>query len=139
VVHRDFVEAGTRTIPPESINDLGRLQKWAAERHGLRAIFSDIYVISTNGVVLADNPAQGRYGLDLSDREYFRIAVETRKPYISNPFIGIISKAPVVAFSAPVLDTSGGVIGGLSWLSQSPATKLPRQNGRRKGREEWVV
>ena len=61
VVNRDFVEAGTKTIPPEFIEDVGRLQKWAAERHGLRAIFSDVFVISAKGAVLADTPPRGRH------------------------------------------------------------------------------
>src|SRR6266436_1968858 len=68
VVNRDFVEAGTRTIPPEFIEDRGRLQKWAAERHGLRAIFSDVFVISAKGAVLADTPPRGRHGIDVSGR-----------------------------------------------------------------------
>jgi diguanylate cyclase (GGDEF)-like protein len=110
VVHRDFVQAGTRTIPPEIIEDVGKLQTWADQRHGLRAIFSDIFVISAKGVVLAETPLRGRQGLDVSDREYFRTTVETRKPYISKPFISKSIKEPIVAFSAPVLDKNGAVV-----------------------------
>jgi hypothetical protein len=116
LVHRDFVDAGTKTIPPGAIEDLGRLQKWADERHGLRAIFSDILVVSATGAVLADTPSRGRHGLDVSDREYFRTTVETRKPYISKPFIGKAIKEPVVTFSAPVLDKHGAVVAVLSGL-----------------------
>jgi signal transduction histidine kinase len=114
VVNRDFVEAGTKTIPPEFIEDVGRLQKWAAERHGLRAIFSDVFVISVKGAVLADTPPRGRHGIDVSDREYFRTTVETRKPYISKPFLGRAMKEPVVFFSAPVFDKRGTVVAVLS-------------------------
>jgi signal transduction histidine kinase len=114
MVNRDFVEAGTKTIPPEFIEDVGRLQKWAAERHGLRAIFSDVFVISAKGAVLADTPPRGRHGIDVSDREYFRTTVETRKPYIAKPFLGRASKEPVVFFSAPVFDKQGAVVAVLS-------------------------
>src|SRR5712664_3754800 len=114
VVNRDFVEAGTKTIPPEFIEDVGRLQKWAAERHGLRAIFSDVFVISAKGAVLADTPPRGRHGINVSDREYFRTTVETRKPHISKPFLGRASKEPVVFFSAPVFDKQGAVVAVLS-------------------------
>ena len=114
VVNRDFVDAGTRTIPPEFIEDVGKLQKWAAERHGLRAIFSDIFVISAKGVVLAETPLRGRQGIDVSDREYFRTTVGTRKPYISKPFLGRAFKEPVVFFSAPVFGKDGAVAAVLS-------------------------
>jgi len=109
LVNRNFLEAGTRTIPPEIIEDAGRLQKWAEQRQGLLSIFTDIYVISAKGVVLADTLPEGRHGSDASDREYFRTTVETRKPYISTPFIGKITKRPVVTFAAPVFDKDGAV------------------------------
>ena len=115
LVYRDFVEAaGRRTIPPEIIEDVDGVQKWVAERHGLRGIFSDIFVISPKGVVLADAPDRGRRGIDVSDREYFQVTVATRKPYISKPFIGKSIKQPVVTFSAPVFDRHGSVTAVLS-------------------------
>ena len=114
VTSLNFLDAGTRTIPPEYIGDVGKLEQWAAQRQGLRSIFSDIFVISPKGVVLVDSPPQGRHGIDVSDREYFRTTVQTRKPYISKPLIGKSSKGPVVSFSAPVLGKDGTVVAVLS-------------------------
>ncbi len=112
-VHLDFVEAGTKTIPPEIIEDAGRLQKWADERNVLRSIFDNIFVVSPRGVVLVANAPGGR-GVDLSDREYFQATLKNRKPYISSPFIGRVSKEPVVAFSAPIFDGHDNVIAVLT-------------------------
>jgi len=111
---RDYINAATRTLAPEIINDPGRLEKWGAERQGLRAIFNNIVVISAKGVVLANMPPDGRHGIDVSDREYFRTTIETRKPYISNPLIGKNVKQPVVTFSAPVFDKQGAIVAVLS-------------------------
>gem|GEM_PF-4097754 len=113
-VHLDFVEAGTKTIPPEIIGDTRRLQKWADERRGLRSIFDNIFVVSSRGVVLVANPAPGGRGVDLSDREYFQATLKNRKPYISNPFIGRVSKEPMVAFSAPIFDGHDEVVAVLT-------------------------
>lgn len=105
-----FIVMGAGALPSEAIQDIDRLDAWMAQRQGLRVVFSDLFVISTKGVVLLDAPSQGRRGLDVSDREYVRTTIETRKPFISKPVLGKGSKEPIVSFSAPVLDNDGTVV-----------------------------
>jgi signal transduction histidine kinase len=108
--HLSFIETRAATIPVELVDDPGQLQKWAEARAGLRLFFSDIFIMSAKGIVLTDMPSQGRQGVDVSGQEYFRATVQTRKPYISKPFVGRSSKQPVVTFSAPLLDRQGTVL-----------------------------
>src|SRR5262249_43485186 len=77
------------------------------QRNGLRAIFSDIVIVSPDGIVLADTPRRDRHGLDVSGQQYFQTAVKTRKPSISKPFLGKTIRQPVVAFSIPILEVGG--------------------------------
>jgi diguanylate cyclase (GGDEF)-like protein/PAS domain S-box-containing protein len=109
-VHSDLIAANATALSRGTIEDFDELQKWLDERNGLRAVFSNVIVVSANGTVLADTPKEGRRGLDISDREYFRTTVVSRAAYISAPFIGKTAQQPVVTFSAPVLDKEGGIV-----------------------------
>lgn len=66
-------------------------------------------------------PAAGP--VNLSDRDYFRRAVESRHFAIGNYVIGRISRRPTVALAYPMLDESGKVLGvvlaaiDLTWLN----------------------
>src|SRR5260221_1588869 len=108
--HLKLIEANSKVLSPALVENTAELQKWAQERNGLRSLFSDIFVISAKGVVLVDVPARDRRGIDVSDREYFRTTVETRRPYISKPYIGRANKIPQVSFSGPVFDQRGAVV-----------------------------
>jgi signal transduction histidine kinase len=112
--HLGFIDGKKRTISSEIADDLGRLETWAEERGGLRAIFSDVFVVSAKDGVLVDMPLRGRHGLDVSGQDYVRTTVETRKPYISNPFIGKGMKQPVVTFSGLVFDKDDAIVAVLT-------------------------
>lgn len=106
----NLLVVGAKTISPGMNKDVGSLEAWAAQRVGLRSVFDDILIISTAGAVLADAPALGRHGVDVTDRDYFKTTLATGKPTISKPFLGKTLKQPVIAFAAPVLDQHGGVV-----------------------------
>ncbi len=98
------------TIPASIAEDAGEL-----ERHGgaltLLALFDDVYVISSKGVVLIDVPrVAGRRGVDVSQRDYFRQTIETGRPVISPPFLGRTLKQPGIMMTAPVVNESGEVV-----------------------------
>ncbi len=50
----------------------------------------------------------------MRDRDYFRRTIETRKPVISEPYMGRGLKEPTVMMTAPVLDSGGAVVGMLT-------------------------
>jgi two-component system sensor histidine kinase/response regulator len=110
----DALVAAAGVIPPQAMNDARMLEKILAERVVLRTLFNDLFVYSGEGIVLADLPALGRRGMNVSDQENFRGAMASGKGYISKPFVGRFLKQPVVSMTAPIFDKEGNIIGVLS-------------------------
>ncbi|WP_018915583.1 diguanylate cyclase [Vreelandella zhanjiangensis] len=86
----------------------------------LMAWFDGIIVADRDGTILADWPSViGRAGLEVANTEHFKMLRGTRQPYISEPFIGRASRAPMVLVSVPRIDDEGefaGVVGGVLTL-----------------------
>ena len=86
----------------------------------LMAWFDGIVVADRNGHVIADWPSViGRAGLEIVNTEYFKMLRGTRQPYISEPFIGRASHAPMVLVSIPRIDEEdefAGLISGVLTL-----------------------
>ena len=82
----------------------------------LSSLFDTQFVSTPEGrmVALLDN--QGvRPNIDIGDRAYFRDTVQQRRPMISPPMVGRVSKEPVIMLTLPVYDKQGtlhAVIGG---------------------------
>ncbi|EPC01276.1 hypothetical protein L861_11930 [Litchfieldella anticariensis FP35 = DSM 16096] len=92
--------------------DAGQVITQLRENESLLEAFDLLVVVSAEGEVLADWPRlQGRRGLDVSDREYFRFLKHVRRPYVSEPFIGEASDVPLVMIGVPILDDDGAFIG----------------------------
>ena len=86
------------------------------ENVGLMALFDALVMISADGEVLADIPElPGRRGLDVTQREYFRYMRHVRRPYVSEPFTGAASDAPLVMVAVPILAEGEfrGMLGGV--------------------------
>ncbi|MFB9867428.1 diguanylate cyclase [Vreelandella sulfidaeris] len=79
--------------------------------------FDGIVVANSEGVVVADWPAVvGRVGLNTADLEYFAMLRGSRRPYVSEPFVGRASGVPIVLISVPRFTEQGdfdGFIGGV--------------------------
>ncbi len=110
LTNRDAIAAAASAFPSELALAAGDLEKWLEQRAALRSLFSDLFVLSNKGIVLADMPPRGRRGIDISEQENFHTTVTTRQPYISRPFIGKWAKQPVVTMSAPIFDKQGNLI-----------------------------
>ena len=80
-----------------------------------------VVVIGLNGRVQAELPLlSGRKDLDYSDRDNFKQAIATRRPYIGKPSVGLSLKRPVIVISVPVIDATGvvrAVVSGISDLT----------------------
>ena len=111
---RQLIGIVSQSISAELIADLDELQKNLDRRAILRSVFDSIFIISAKGYVLVDSPAEGRRGIDISEQENFRQTLATRKPYISQPFLGKTSRKPVVTISAPIFNTRGEIVGLLT-------------------------
>jgi PAS domain S-box-containing protein len=67
-------------------------------------------LLGRDGHALADYPViAGRQGTDYADRDYFKQALATGKPVISEPIRGRIGSHPGLPLSMPILDEHGQV------------------------------
>jgi diguanylate cyclase (GGDEF)-like protein/PAS domain S-box-containing protein len=87
------------------------------QNDGLLAWFEGVVVANREGEIVADWPAiVGRVGLQSAELEYFRMLRGTRRPYVSEPFIGRASGVPMVLVGVPRFTPQGdfdGFVGGI--------------------------
>lgn len=80
----------------------------------VKSLFNDgLFATDAQGQIIADTPLSAqRMGRDVSDREYFKAALQG-KPHISAPIIGRKSLRPIVVMAVPLHDAQGRVNGVL--------------------------
>lgn len=93
-----------------------RLHEFLSTKVVLRAEFASLFVADAAGHVrrLADEAGVRPVALSVHDRDYFKQALATGRPVISEPLGGRISNEPVIMFVQPLTDAHGtwGVVGG---------------------------
>ncbi len=100
------------------LNDAAYLQDFLESRFVFQQQFTGgTAIIGTDGRTVADFPiVPGRRGTWFGDRDYFRQAQSSRKPFIDKPIMGRALKRPVMTMSTPLLDAGGefrGVMTGI--------------------------
>ncbi len=90
----------------------------------LASLFPDgILVFDSGATAIAENiHVPNRIGTNYSDRNHFRLAMESREPVISRPLIGRASGVPLLSFVAPIESSEGdllGLLGGTVNLGQT--------------------
>lgn len=107
---RRFLERLATTLPPELLAQPARLRDWLKERHQLQPLFSlGFMVADADGKVLTDfPPTPGRTGLSIADDPDFRAARDGQS-LIGRPFMGPVSKQPILPLTVPVKDSAGHV------------------------------
>ncbi|MGQ7260357.1 diguanylate cyclase [Vreelandella sp. V005] len=87
------------------------------QNDSLLAWFEGVVVANREGEIVADWPAiVGRVGLQSAELEYFRMLRGTRRPYVSEPFIGRASGVSMVLVGVPRFTIQGdfdGIVGGV--------------------------
>ena len=92
---------------------------------GLLAHFDDLLVLDPNGQVLADvPPVPGRSTVNASDRAFFRQAMRTRKPVVSEPVLSKLRAEPIINIAAPALDADGRVVALLVGVLRLDSTNM---------------
>ncbi|MFA9215774.1 MAG: response regulator [Sphingomonadaceae bacterium] len=105
----DIITLSASNQPPAISASTDQLRAYYRDRAVL-SLFDDLLVLSPEGKIIADLPAQpGRVGIDAADRAYFKTVMRTRKPMITEPLIGRANKQPIVQMAAPVLNDKGEV------------------------------
>lgn len=68
--------------------------------------FADLVFINKEGYVIYDTVDRSLEGItiDVNDREYFKVAKETKEPYITDVMISLVTDKPIVIFASPILD-----------------------------------
>jgi diguanylate cyclase (GGDEF)-like protein len=102
------------TVTPAMLADTAKLQANLQQQKISRAIFpTGIFLVSGDGVIVAEQPKlPTRLGSVVRDRPYFKEAMATGLPVISEPRIGAGPGNPVVVLmTVPVKDASGSVLG----------------------------
>ncbi|WKB55619.1 PAS domain S-box protein [Eleftheria terrae] len=72
-------------------------------------LFSTVYLADLEGRVSASRRDGSRPPIDISDRDYFRIARDAGEANISPPLVSRLSGRPVVLMAAPVIGLDGRV------------------------------
>jgi diguanylate cyclase (GGDEF)-like protein/PAS domain S-box-containing protein len=113
-VSQEALIARATRVPPEVLTNSEKAQAYLDGRAALTAMFDNgLFLLSADGKILAESPyREGRRGRDLSFREFVQVTIQTRKPYISKPFLTAYAPAqPAVVMTAPLLDKNGKLIG----------------------------
>ncbi|HAT33380.1 MAG TPA: hybrid sensor histidine kinase/response regulator [Janthinobacterium sp.] len=109
----DTLTLAAKQQPRDLLGSADKLRDYYS-RNAILALFDDVIVLDVRGKVIADVPTlPGRVGTDSTDRLYFQTVLRTRKPMISEPVLGKITKMPIVQMVAPLLDDQGQVRGML--------------------------
>jgi|GEM_PF-297956 len=96
----------------KSLDSPRTLQRRLNEEEDLRVFFdAGMFVIDPTGKVMAEYPyLPERIGTSIPrDREYFQETMAGKKPFISSPYLDTLSKEPVIAFTAPLLNADGSL------------------------------
>ncbi len=106
-----------------SIAEMPHLGAGALESHGRRVLdtrtIDHIAVMTSSGRSIVNLTRSGRLptGADYSDRPYFRAVIASRRPELSAPLVGKVSRRPEVFIAVPAVDRRGALkailVGGL--------------------------
>lgn len=115
-VVRDLLTAVAAQMPASAWRDGASMGRLLQERPALGGVFRAVYAAGLDGRILARVEA-GRLdlgGTDISDRDYFRLALASGQPVISDVLRGRVIKAPVVVIATPVKNAEGRQVGVLA-------------------------
>jgi len=109
----DGLQGIAATLDVSRLGDPAYLEDFLRTRTFFQQQFSGgTAIIDADGRALADYPVvPGRRGSRFDDRDYFKHAQATRKPYLDQPIIGRALKRPVMTMSVPLVDAHGAFRG----------------------------
>ena len=111
------LEALARTITPEQMADPTAMATTLRDKPGFTVLFDSFFATRADGSMLAriQKGVPQATLPNVADRAYFRDAMASDQPVVSDPLFGRASAAPIVVIAAPVLGADGrpvGIVGG---------------------------
>ncbi|MES2740904.1 MAG: response regulator [Pseudomonadota bacterium] len=124
-----MIEALAAAVPPAALADRAQLHRYLLTHAALRGKFTTLSVFDPDGAVVdvfSPFALAPRSSFLVKGQPFFDMAVAAGHVIISPPFLGQVSRQPVVLISAPVFDADGKlalVISGSISLLQSGLTE----------------
>ena len=77
-------------------------------------VYFDMFVVDTNGRILAVGVNQSLVGQDMSNRTWFKQTMETNSVYVTDMYFSKTMNGHTIAYSCPVRDDDGKVLGAFT-------------------------
>ena len=111
------LESLAKAVTPEQMADPTVMATALRDKPGFTVLFDSFFVARADGSMLArmQKGAPQANLPNVADRAYFRKAMASNQPVVSDALFGRVSSAPIVVIAAPVLGADGrpvGIVGG---------------------------
>ena len=108
-----LLTAFTASLSPQLLHQPEQALAVLTAHANLMTVFTNgMFLLDQRGKIVAELPLGiTRTGFDLSFRDYFRQTITTARPFISDPYISLVSGNPAVMFTAPILSPQGRPVG----------------------------
>ncbi len=127
-------------VSPQILDKPEQLQQFLDNQLGSRILFDNgLLFYLPSGVMVAESPLEAyMVGQNYSHRDYIQKTLETRKPYISQPFLSTRPhRHPIVQFTVPLFDRHGEMsiilAGSIDLLKDNALGKIARISLGEKG------
>ena len=112
-IARKLLVDAASIAPEDIVSNSTVTQKWLDMRIGLRTYFSHSQIVlDKTGMLIATFPANPRvYGKSFAYRDFYKKSMSSGKPYISEPFVAVVSNSPIVMITTPLLAKDGSIKG----------------------------
>lgn len=99
-------------FPRELLNDPNEGQLWLNDRTGIATIFDNgLFLFNNQGILFVENPfIEGRRGKDYSFRNYYLRTIQTKMPFISEPYISSKTDQPSIMMTAPIYNDHNQIV-----------------------------
>ena len=98
------LRAAAVPVDDNLLNDRAAQVRYMQNRQVLATLFANIALVAADGrlLVLRDGSGISHPAVSLADRGYFRQTLQLRRPVVSEPIVGRVSREPLLVLTMPV-------------------------------------